>query len=229
LEIEKMLNLAKKPKPHTVDELKKIIDRLEVKLIDMHHASDDASRKLNVLLLAETSATIDDAKALTKNVKDRHKHPEPDELSRAKQDYALAKQNVADIKGALEAAQQSLLDAQAREKLEAEQFVGKALKKLSAQRLTVAKQIEQQTADLAASIRQLQDLSEQIGQTLPEEIDSTAAMAGPRDTFNTVQENLWLHGVVTGAPFSKWELERRPSLVEKLETAKTYLENMINV
>lgn len=183
------------------------IPRLEQKLEDASAKATTAEAELRDTLLAfeEGSAPLA-------------------QLNKVRKTATEVKQVVADAEGSLAAARHRLTVFEEHEREKAAETAKQATIKLAGERGKLGAQVEKQAATLAASILQLQEMSAQVGQTYPGEIDPTACMIGPRDVFDAVREILSLHGIEVNGPFSQWELERRPSLVEKLETAKSYME-----
>jgi|GEM_PF-3053548 len=196
-----------KSKLPTLEQARATVDNLETKLEQATDQAATAEAELNAALLAHEEGTIQQA-----------------ELAKARKAAEATRQTLQDAQGALTGARQRLADAEAQEALNERETARQAALNLAAERVKLARQIEKQTAALAESMRQLQDQSEEVRQGYPGQIDPTATLIGPRDIFDALQENLWRHGVVIGGAFSQWELERRPSLAEKLETAKSYLE-----
>jgi hypothetical protein len=90
---------------------------------------------------------------------------------------------------------------------------------LAAERAEIGAQITQRISDLGGSVRQLIVLSREIATTAPGKIDHDAAGLGDWLLLTLIREALQQHEVIAGAgclPFSKWELERRPSLNQRI-------------
>ncbi len=99
---------------------------------------------------------------------------------------------------------------------------------LAAERAEIGAQIGQQIADLGASVRKLIETSREIGTTAPARIDNDASVVGDWLLLTLIREGLQLHGVLAGTgclPFSKWELERRPGLTERIAAGNEFLKS----
>ncbi len=146
------------------------------------------------------------------------------EVAKARKAAEAARQTLQDTQGSLAAARQRLADAEAQEAQSEREKARQAATTKASERVKLSARIEKKVSALAEDMRELQALSEEIRQGYPGQLDAAATLTGPRDTFDALQETLWRHGVVLDGPFSQWELERRPSLAEKMNTAKNFME-----
>ncbi|WP_029134372.1 hypothetical protein [Sedimenticola selenatireducens] len=201
-----------KSKQPTTEQARATVTNLESKVATATDNAAQAEAELNAALLAHAEDSIDQAT-----------------LTKARKAATDAKQAVADTQGSLTAARHRLADAEAQEAQNQREKARQAATTKASERVKLSTRIEKKVAALAEDMRELQALSEEIRQGYPGQLDAAATLTGPRDTFNAMMETLWRHGVVLDGPFSQWELERRPSLAEKMNTAQSYMEDMTNV
>lgn len=201
-----------KSKQPTAEQARATIASLETKLEQAIGKTGEAEAELNAALLGYEEGTIQQA-----------------EVAKARKAAEAARQTLQDAQGSMTAARQRLVDAEQAETQGEKEAARQAATTKAGDRVKLSARIEKKVSALAEDMRELQALSEEIRQGYPGQLDAAATLTGPRDTFDAIQETLWRHGVVIGSGFSQWELERRPSLAEKFETAKTYMEEMTNV
>jgi hypothetical protein len=95
---------------------------------------------------------------------------------------------------------------------------------LAAERGEVAEQIARLVEKLGPQFARLNDLHKEILIQLPGGFDATrAAMTGASDRL---LEELWRAGLVSGSPFSQWELDRRPRLTQQVVEGNSYLRSL---
>lgn len=207
-----------KSKQPTADQARETVTSLESKVEQATDNATQAEAELNAALLAHEEGTIQQA-----------------ELTKARKATEAARQTLQDTQGSLTAARQRLAEAEAQEAQSEKEAARQAALDLMAERVKVARTLEKDAATLSGSINRLCELSGRINDLCFKlgsgsgQIDTAACLIGPTGPFDAIRETLWLHEIEIGSPFSIWELQRRPSLVEKLETAKSYLEEMTNV
>ncbi len=92
---------------------------------------------------------------------------------------------------------------------------------LAESRTQLIEQIETGIAALGPLFSTLSETNRDILATVPQNIDSTRA-----ELFNAVDmclELFWKAGVVAGSPFNAYELDRRPTLPQRIRDANGYL------
>ncbi len=203
------LNLQKP----TLEQANATVNSLIRKLEQATGKAATAEAGLNAALLAHEEGSIDQAT-----------------LTKARKAATESRQAVADTQGSLTAARQRLATAEVQEAQTERETARQAAVELAAERVKAARKLEKDAATLAGSINRLHELSGRINELSYKlgmgsgQIDTAACLIGPTGPFDAIRETLWLHEIEFGSPFSIWELQRRPSLVEKLEAAQSYLE-----
>jgi len=148
------------------------------------------------------------------------------QVSRARKTAEQARQAANDAEAALRGARQRVADAEAvtRDAATAERW--KKIAELCKRRQDYAALIETQIAGLGEQVRMLLQLSAEIYEIDPGEVDIAASALSQSDLRNAIREQLWRHEVVSGSPWSTWELLRRPSLIERIEAGNEALHAM---
>lgn len=147
-------------------------------------------------------------------------------VAKARKAFEQARQAANDAEAALRGARQRLSDAGAAERDSEIAKRWQRVHELCKKRADYARLIETQLAGLGEQVKTLLELSAQIHETAPAELDLHASLLLTGDLRAAIRERLWLHGVDTGGPFSEWELLRRPNLAERVEAGNEALHAM---
>lgn len=202
-----------KSKHPPLEQARATVATLEAKAATATDQAATAEAELNAALLAHEEGSIQQA-----------------EIAKARKATEAARQTLQDTQGALTGARQRLAEAEQAETDSERETARQAALNLAAERVKVARKLEKDAATLAGSINRLHELSGRINELSYKfgmgtgQIDTAACLIGPTGPFDAIRETLWLHEIEFGSPFSIWELQRRPSLAERLEAAKQHLE-----
>lgn len=145
-------------------------------------------------------------------------------VTKTRRAFEQARQAAQDAAGALAGARRRLGDAQAAEADSERLKRWRQVQELCRQRADYAGMIETQIAGLGEQARMFLKLSAEIYEIVPGEADIAATALSQSDLRNAIREQLWRHEVVSGSPWSTWELLRRPSLSERVAAGNEAIE-----